>query len=117
MAFIEIVALGLVLLVIVLVAGIAMGAFPGKGAAINRPPSILLIRLTGYKDGHDEMHLCINDQLIRRISDQGLRPADYLTQADELEKLAGRMAAALGVEVWLRRADATDQPGAAVAES
>lgn len=116
MAIIEIVALGLVVLAIALVAGIAMGAFPGKSAGANQPPSVLLIRLAGYKDGHEEMHLRINAQLIQSISDQGLRPADYLAQAAELEKLAGRLAAALGVEVWLRRADAKDQPAAAVIE-
>jgi len=60
--------------------------------------------------GHEELQLRVNDQLIRRISDQGLRPAEYQAATEELEQLASSLAAALGVEVWLRRLDAQKLP-------
>ncbi len=110
MAVIEIVALALVLLVIVLVAGIFTGAFQGTASRLRPSPNVAVIRLAGYKDGHEEMCLRVNDQAIRRITDQGLRPAEYQAQAEELEKLASSLATALGVEVWLRRADVREQP-------
>ena len=116
MAVIEFVALGLVLLVIVLVVGIATGAFGGKGSGTRSTPSVAVVRLAGFKDGHEELQLRVNDQLIRRISDQGLRPADYQAQVQEVEQLASSLAAALNIEVWLRRADVRDQPGLADAK-
>jgi hypothetical protein len=116
MAVIEAVALGLVLLVIVLVAGIATGAFGGKPGGPRSAPSVAVVRLAGFKDGHEELQLRVNDRLIRRIGDQGLRPADYQQQAQEVEQLASSLAAALGVEVWLRRADVREQPGLADAK-
>ena len=111
MAVIEVVALGLVLLVIVLVVGIFTGAFGGKSSGTRSTPSVAVVRLAGFKDGHEELQLRVNDQLIRRISDQGLRPADYQAQVQEVEQLASSLAAALNIEVWLRRADVRDQPG------
>lgn len=112
MAVIEIVALGLVLLVIVLVVGMLTGR-PGGARAM---PSVAVVRLTGHKDGHEELQLRINDQLIRGVSDLGLRPGDFQTQSDELERLASSVAAALGVEVWLRRADVRERSGLADAK-
>jgi hypothetical protein len=116
MAAIEVVALGLVLLVIVLVVGIFTGAFGGKLGGARSTPSVAVVRLAGFKDGHEELQLRVNDQLIRRISDQGLRPADYQAQVQEVEQLASSLAAALNIEVWLRRADVRDQPGLADAK-
>jgi hypothetical protein len=110
MAVIEVVALGLVLLVIVLVVGIFTGALQGKAVSLRTSPSVAVVRLMGYKDGHEELCLRVNDQAIRSITDQGVRPAEYQSQAEELEKLASSLAAALGVEVWLRRADVREQP-------
>ena len=115
MAAIEIVALGLVLLVIVLVVGILTGGLGGRVGGTRPAPTVAVIRLTGHKDGREELQLRVNDQLIRCVSDQGLRPADYQAQTDELEQLASSLAAALGVEVWLRRADVREQPDLASA--
>jgi hypothetical protein len=105
MAVIEIIALGLAVLVIFLVVGIF------TGTARNRGPTVALVRVPAAAGGHEELQLRVNDQLIRRISDQGLRPAEYQAAAEELELLASSLAAALGVEVWLRRLDAAKQPG------
>ena len=116
MAVIEVVALGLVLLVIVLVVGIFTGAFGGRLGGARSTPTVAVVRLAGFKDEHEELQLRVNDQLIRRISDQGLRPADYQAQVQELEQLASSLAAALNIEVWLRRADVRDQPGLADAK-
>jgi hypothetical protein len=116
MAVIEIVALGLVLLVIVLVVGILTGSVSGRPDSTRVTPSVAVVRLTGHKDGHEELQLRINDQSIRCVSDLGLRPADFQAQSDELERLASSVAAALGVEVWLRRADVREQPGLADAK-
>ena len=116
MAIIEFIALGLVLLVIVLVVGIFTGAFGGKSIGSRSTPSVAVVRLAGFKDGHEELQLRVNDQLIRRISDLGLRPADYQAQVQEVEQLASSLAAALNIEVWLRRADVRDQPGLADAK-
>ena len=113
MAVIEVVALGLVLLVIVLVVGIFTGAFGGKSSGARSTPSVAVVRLAGFKDGHEELQLRVNDQLIRRISDQGLRPADYQALVQEVEQLASSLAVALNIEVWLRHADVRDQPGLA----
>lgn len=115
MAVIEMIALGLVLLVIFLVVGIFTGALGDKGIGGRAAPTVALVRLSGATDGHAELHLRVNDQLIRRVSDQGLRPADYQAQVEELETLASGLAAALAVEVWLRRTDVRKQPGAAEA--
>jgi hypothetical protein len=109
MAVIEIIALGLALLVILLVVGIFTGAVGGKWAGARPTPSVAIVRVARARDGHEELRLHVNDQLIRRVSDQGLRPAEYQAQADELEALASSLAAALGVEVWLRRAEAGEQ--------
>ena len=112
---IEFIALGLVLLVIVLVVGIFTGAFGGKASGTRSTPSVAVVRLTGFKDGHEELQLRVNDQLIRRISDQGLRPRITRRRCRRSSSLRqpGR---GLNIEVWLRRADVRDQPGLADAK-
>lgn len=106
MAVIEMLALALVVLVILLVIGIYAGAFGARGIGAPARPTVALVRVASGPEGHEELQLRVNDRLIRRVSDQGLRPADYQAQADELELLASSLATALGVEVWLRRVEA-----------
>ncbi len=104
MVAIEVVALGLVILVILLVAGIVTGAVGGRSPDARAAPTVALVRLR-EANGHEELQLRVNDQIIRQINDQGMRPADYQAQVEEMETLASSLAAALGVEVWLRRAE------------
>ncbi len=111
MAVIEILALALVVLVILLVIGIYTGVFGGRGIGASARPTVALVRVAAGADGHEELQLRVNDQLIRRVSDEGLRPAEYQAAADELEKLASALADALGVEVWLRRVEARPAGG------
>ncbi|MCX7670203.1 MAG: hypothetical protein N2439_09040 [Anaerolineae bacterium] len=111
MAVIEILALALVVLVILLVIGISIGAFGARGIGASPRPTVALVRVTAGADGHQELQLRVNDQLIRRVSEQGLRPAEYQAAADELEQLASTLAEALGVEVWLRRLEARSASG------
>ncbi|MGC8782672.1 MAG: hypothetical protein ACP5UQ_17560 [Anaerolineae bacterium] len=106
MAVIELLALALVVLVILLVIGIYAGAFGARGIGASPRPTVALVRVAAGADGHEEMQLRVNDRLIRRVSAEGLRPAEYQAAADELEQLASTLAEALGVEVWLRRVEA-----------
>jgi len=110
MAVIEIIALGLAVLVIFLVVGIFTGLVGDRGIGGRAAPTVALVRVPAAAGGHEELQLRVNDQLIRRISDQGLRPAEYQAATEELEQLASSLAAALGVEVWLRRLDAQKLP-------
>jgi len=114
MAVIEIIALGLGVLVIFLVVGIFAGPGSDRGIGGRTAPTVALVRLPAAAGGHEELQLRVNDQLIRRVSDQGLRPAEYQAATEELEQLASSLAAALGVEVWLRRMAAAERPRAAV---
>jgi hypothetical protein len=114
MAVIEIIALGLGVLVIILVIGIFAGPGSDRGIGGRAAPTVALVRVPAAAGGHEELQLRVNDQLIRRVSDQGVRPAEYQAATEELEQLASSLAAALGIEVWLRRADAAKPAGAAV---
>lgn len=114
MAVIEMIALGLAALVIFLVIGIFTGAVGDRASGGRAAPTVALVRLPTAAGGREELQLRVNDELIRRVSDQGLRPAEYQAAVEELELLASNLAAALGVEVWLRRTDAHKQAGAAV---
>jgi hypothetical protein len=110
MAVIDIMALLLPILLILLVVGIVAGWFGERGRIGQRAaPSVAVVRLGGYKDGHEDVRLLVNGQIIRHVSDEGTRAADYQAQVEDLEKLASSLAAALGVEVWLRRADASER--------
>ncbi len=108
MAAIEIIALIMAGLVVLLVAGLLAGWWTGKG---TRPaPTVTLLRLTGFRSYREEVRLLVNDRLIRRVSDEATRAADYQAQVEELEVLASSLAAALGVETYLRRVDVREHP-------
>lgn len=104
MAVIEMIALGLAVLVIFLVVGIFTGVI-GERNHGRAAPTVALVRVPAGANTHEELQLRVNDRLIRRVSAEGLRPADYQVATEELEQLASSLAVALGVEVWLRRAD------------
>lgn len=110
MIAIEVVAFGLGIVLIVLVIGIALGWFGERSGRSQRStPSVTVVRISGHRDGHEEMQLLVNEQIIRHISDLAMRPADYQAQVEELEKLASSLANALGVEVWLRRLEGQER--------
>ncbi|GEM_PF-2270659 len=113
MVVIEVIALGLVVLVILLVIGIVIGALGDRSAGGRAVPTVALVRLLGAADGHEELQLRVNDRIIRQISDQGMRPDSYQAEVAALEELASGLATALGVEVWLRRDDSRKQAGSA----
>jgi hypothetical protein len=108
MAAIEIIALIMAGLVVVLIAGMLSGWWTGK--ATKPAPTVTLLRLTGLRSNHEELRLLVNDRLIHRVSDEATRAAEYQAQVDELEKLASSLSTALGVEIYLRRADVHEHP-------
>ncbi len=79
----------------------------GAGTARSRPESgavrVRLERRMKFPEGIEETRLLINDQPILVASGEGLRLADYADEVEQLETMATKIAAALGVNVELSR--------------
>lgn len=71
------------------------------------PPSatgaVKLVRSPRTADGREETRLLINDTLILTASNDGVRPAAYADEVEQLEAVAARIAGALGVSVEFAR--------------
>jgi hypothetical protein len=92
--------------VIFLVIGMLLGLVlmrsfgkPGNGA----PASVKLVRTARTADGREETKLFVNDAAILTASNDGVRLAEYADEVEQLEAVAARMAAAMGVTVEFAR--------------
>ncbi len=66
-------------------------------------PSVKLVRTARGIDGREETLLMINERVILTANNDGLRLADYADEVEQLEAVAARIAAALGVTVAFTR--------------
>jgi hypothetical protein len=64
---------------------------------------VKLVRSPRTADGREETRLLVNDRIILIASNDGIRLADYTDEVDQLEAIAERVAAALGVGVEFAR--------------
>ncbi len=69
-------------------------------------PSVKLVRVPRTAEGREETLLTVNDRVILAAHNEGVRLSDFADQLEQLEAVATRMAAALGVSVEFARADA-----------
>jgi hypothetical protein len=78
--------------------------------ALGRPrsgaPVVRLIRSPRAPDGRERTFLTVNDRVILIADNEGLRSGEYADQLEQLEAVAARIAAALGVSVELTRTGA-----------
>lgn len=72
---------------------------PGRGSAA----SVKLVRTARTADGREETRLFVNDKAILAASNDGIRLAEYADEVEQLEAVAARMAAAMGVTVEFAR--------------
>lgn len=98
------------LLVIVLVAVVLMavltqvfsrGAKPAEGG--SSAASVKLERTARDADGREETLLLVNERVILAANNDGVRLSDYADNVEQLEAVAARLAAALGVTVAFTR--------------
>ncbi len=66
-------------------------------------PSVKLVRSPRSPQGREELVLTVNDRAILAANSEGLRPAEFAEQVEQLEAVATRMAAALRVPVEFAR--------------
>lgn len=85
-----------ILLAVVLTQVIGRGTKPSDG-------SVKLVRSPRTTDGREETRLLINDKIILAATNDGVRLADYADEVEQLETVAARIAAALGVSVEFAR--------------
>lgn len=102
--------MGIVLELSLLLGGIALLAIIltqvfGRGRSAETPstPSVKLIRTVRGADGREETLLAVNERVILAANNDGLRLADYADEVEQLEAVAARIAAALGVTVSFAR--------------
>ncbi len=97
------------LLVIILVAAGLMAILTqvfGRGKSSDEhsgTPSVKLVRTARGIDGREETLLMVNERVILTANNDGLRLADYADEVEQLEAVAARIAAALGVTVAFTR--------------
>ncbi len=72
---------------------------PGGGA----PASVKLVRTARTADGREETRLFVNDAAILTASNDGVRLAEYADEVEQLEAVAARLAASMGVTVEFSR--------------
>lgn len=66
-------------------------------------PVVKLVRSSRTPEGHEETRLFLNGQIILTAANDGVRLAQYADEVEQLEALAARLAAALGVAVAFER--------------
>ena len=66
-------------------------------------PSVKLVRTVRGADGREETLLTVNERVILAANNDGVRLADYADDVEQLEAVAARIAAALGVTVAFTR--------------
>jgi len=95
--------LGGVLLAVVLWYAIGRPSRPQKPAGA---PAVTLVRIPRRADGREETFLTVNDAVILSVSNEGVRLSEFADQLEQLEAIATRLAASLGVNVEFARASA-----------
>lgn len=76
----------------------------GRGSGSHKTTAgVKLERRVWPREGTEETRLLINDQAILAASSVGVRLADYADEVEQLERVATRIASALGVSVELTR--------------
>jgi hypothetical protein len=75
---------------------------PGDGARA----SVKLVRTARTADGREETRLFVNDAAILTATNDGIRLAEYADEVEQLEAVAARLAASLGVTVEFARVGA-----------
>lgn len=98
------------LLLIILVAGVLMTLLTqlfGRGGKSSGggtgAPAVKLVRTVRGVDGREETLLLVNERAILTANNDGVRLSDYADEVEQLEAVAARMAAALGVTVEFAR--------------
>lgn len=98
------------LLLIVLVAVVLMAILTqilgrsGKPAETGAgASSVKLVRTARAADGREETLLLVNERVILAANNDGVRLSDYADDVEQLEAIAARIAAALGVTVTFAR--------------
>lgn len=91
-----------IFLIVGMLLGLVLGRTFGKperGAAAG----VKLVRTARTADGREETRLFVNDAAILTASNDGVRLAEYADEVEQLEAVAARMAAAMGVTVEFTR--------------
>lgn len=92
----------LVFLIVGMVLGLILMRTFGKPAG-GPAASIKIVRTARTPDGREETRLFVNDAAILTASNDGVRLADYADEVEQLEAVAARLAASLGVTVEFAR--------------
>lgn len=95
----------LVFLVLGMLLGFVLSRTFGK-AGTGGPASVKLVRTARTADGREETRLFVNDAGILTASNDGVRLAEYADEVEQLEAVAARLAASLGVAVEFARVGA-----------
>lgn len=99
---------------VVLVVGMLLGAVLvrtfGKSGA-GSPASVKLVRTARTPDGREETRLFVNEAAILTASNDGVGLAEYADEVEQLEALAARLAASMGVTVEFSRVAARSPAG------
>ena len=92
----------IVFLIIGMVLGLVLMRTFGKPAN-GSPASVKLVRTARTAEGREETKLFVNDAAILTATNDGIRLAEYADEVEQLEAVAARMAAAMGVTVEFTR--------------
>jgi hypothetical protein len=100
----------IVFLILGLLLGVVlMRSFGKPGSAA--PASVRLVRTARTPDGREETRLYVNDAAILTATNDGIRLAQYADEVEQLEAVAARIAASLGVTVEFARVGARTPAG------
>ncbi len=72
----------------------------GRGPKLTErqgPPAVRLVRIPRTLEGREETVLMVNDRAILSANNEGIRLSEFADQLEQLEAVATRLAAALGV--------------------
>ncbi len=100
MAIIELLAL---LLVGTLLITVLVRVFGKPSLSASSGAAVKLVRTARTPDGREETRLLVNDTVILTASNDGVRLAEYADEVEQLEAVAARLAASLGVTVEFTR--------------
>ncbi len=92
----------LVFLVIGMVLGLILTRTFGKTGA-GALASVKLMRTARTAEGREETRLFVNDVAILTATNDGVRLAEYADEVEQLEAVAARLAASMGVTVEFAR--------------
>lgn len=89
--------------VIVLAVVLTQAQSRGKARTEQNAGTVKLVRTVRGIDGREETLLMVNERVILTANNDGVRLSDYADEVEQLEAVAARMAAALGVTVEFAR--------------